>query len=276
VALERYLQIQKDRWLKQNQSLRLGDIVSQDLGIQASELNQVSADQLLVSFIQSLSWTDGEYEWAQLDLDYRGSFLFRAEDLVNSLESLVSVEADAAPTPSLFSEWVPQGVVTDLSQLPLWRVLAGCRLHHSHGIIHIRKQTKLYEIVVKNGVPLLLYEGTFGQPRQTLIARTISGQHESFFVDELFRLFSFLSGHLSFRILRSREDERESYLQLIEEASTPAGTQVTQSFRAETIFEKLKLPQRSLWQRLVNRLRFQIDNVLGNLRARFQKVFKFL
>jgi hypothetical protein len=63
----------------------------------------------------------------------------------------------------------------------------------------IRKGTKLFEIVIKDGIPMIFYEGTFQRPRQTVVVRQTSEEHEAFFQEQVLKCFTLISGNASFR-----------------------------------------------------------------------------
>jgi len=232
------LKLQKDLFEQKKIAKKLGDFAQELSGVDALELAEVYQFQSVNSLLQSMTWEEGTYEILPMgiQLDQAPTVLYR--DLMNSIQSLFEFQDSAIPP--LFQSvkpWQPKSQSVDLAKTPLWLILAGCQRTRAHGILTIRKQNKLFEIVIKNGIPLLLYEGTFRQPRQILIVRKASEEHENFFVGQIFKLFSFLTGSAHFRSLGARreEEERDSFMQILPDSE--------ESMEKETLITKTVKPE---------------------------------
>jgi len=237
--LKTMLQLQKDL-VKKGGSLRpLGEWVKELYGITDEEITSLHQLQTVNVILNAMTWDEGNFEVKDIDVKTEEASIIRYDDLMTSIRSLFDFQYTSTPLFKLIKPWTPKSQAVDLGATPLWLLLAGCQKTQCHGILTIRKQNKLHEIVIKNGIPLLLYEGTFGQPRQTLIVRKTSEEHEKFFVDQLFRLFSILKGSVHFRNLSETAHERDSFLQIIPEKSEASsreekGTMVTKSVKPES------------------------------------------
>lgn len=237
--LKSCLELQKDLLRTSNVSKKLGQWVSELYGIGSDEVEELSRIQFVNSFLQAMTWFEGEYQLHPIELRADQAPIISFREMVSSIQSLFELDTESSYSAlfKLIKPWNPRTMTLELSQIPLWMVMAGCQRAGSNGILTIRKQNKLFEIVVKNGIPLLLYEGTFGQPRQTLIVRKTSDEHEKFFIDQVFRLFSFLAGTVTFRPLGQQNVKAsEASLQILDEEGeekTHKATQVTRSVNAQ-------------------------------------------
>lgn len=233
VDLQKLLGMQKNFGVGSPQSKRLGELVEETHGIEKNEIEELYKVQKIHSLLQAVSWDEGAYEMNALDLQMSEEPVISYSEIAKSIDGLFDVTSNhLGPLFQHIRPWQPKSSGVDLSKTPLWSVLAGCRLAGVNGILSIRKQNKLFEIVIKFGIPLVLYEGTFGQPRQTIVVRQASDEHEKFFLDQIFKLFSFLSGSAHFRILADQstsEDERDSFLHVRED------THIARSGHAEDI-----------------------------------------
>ncbi len=221
--LHQYLHLQAEFQKQNGPQRRLGDWVMQNHGCTAKELDAVASDQMIFSLLQAITWDAGEYRFEKMDFQKTASVKFKYSDLIQSLHGLLHV--DSAPLGPLFKivkPWNPVSTTMSIADTPIWAVFAGCRMSGLSGILSVRRQNKLYEVVIKFGIPLTYYEGTFGQPRQTVVVRQVSEEHERFFIQQIFRLFSFLSGSAYFRSLG--ETKRSS---LDQENFLPPGTEGT-------------------------------------------------
>lgn len=227
------LKIQKELLERSGSNKRIGELVSEIHGVDEDEITALIEQQHISSFLQAMTWDQGSYEILQLDLKNAPDPLFKLRDIIYSLQSLFEVSpCRLGPLFEQIEVWSPDSHSVELSRMPLWSIIAGCRRLGLSGIISVRRQNKLYEIVLKYGIPLTLYEGTFGQPRQTIVVRQASEEHEKFFIEQLFKLFSFLTGTVHFRSLsdsRQASDEDNSYLQFRDE------TAVTKSVSSEEL-----------------------------------------
>lgn len=190
---------------------RVGEFAQKNYGISAAEVNDLHRIQKLHAILQALTWDEGTYELQLGDVKTKEPPVLGYSEIVSSLEALLDTHSEHLG--SLFRHlppWHPKSAAVDLSEVPIWSLLAGCRMASINGVLSVRKQNKLYEIVIKFGVPLVFYEGTFGQPRQTILVRQASPEHERFFLDQIFKLFSFLKGSAHLRLLAdpgaSKED----------------------------------------------------------------------
>ncbi len=222
------LDLQKEMYEKLSTGKKLGAWVHELHAIAHEELEELHQFQTVNSILQSLTWDEGVYEYQPADLKSAETPLVQYADVIGAVHALLSLHREGIP--NLFKSlksWQPKSQTVELSQTPLWALLAGCQRTGAHGILTVRKQNRLYEIIIKRGNPLILYEGTFGQPRQTLIVRRTSDEHEKFFVGQLFKLLSFLSGTAHFRSLEESAVERDSFLQIVVEAPS----QVTRTLK---------------------------------------------
>ncbi|MBN8555010.1 MAG: DUF4388 domain-containing protein [Deltaproteobacteria bacterium] len=263
--LQTCLKLQRDA-LKRNETSnkRIGDFVQELYGIGMKEMDELFAHQKISSLIQAMTWEDGDFEFAELHIQNPKAPLIGYRDLVRSIHDLFDVSpSPLGPLFKIVKPWQPKSSAVDLNDTPLWAILAGCRMTGSNGILAIRKQNKLYEIVIKFGVPLTFYEGTFGQPRQTVVVRQASEEHEKFFIDQIFKLFSFLTGSAHFRLLsdsRMGSADRESFLQIREE------TNVTESISPEDIaFGRQPSLDTRKKMKLIDRLKIKLQNMLFTL-----------
>lgn len=236
--LRQCLEIQRDQIQSGTKSKLLGEIVSEIHSIDEDEISALIEQQNLQSYLQALTWNSGSYQFTGLDLKTLQEPLISYKDVLTALRALfeVSASSDLSPLFQRLDDWTPDFNSVELSRTPLWVILAGCRRMGLNGILSVRRQSKLYEIVLKYGVPLTLYEGSFGAPRQTIVVRQASEEHERFFIEELFKLFSFLTGTVYFRRLSDQAEESSvsgSIQNLKEE------TAVTRSVRSDDIPNEL-------------------------------------
>ena len=200
---------------------RLGELAQDLHPISLEDLNELGEMQKINSILQSLTWNEGHYEVMPFEVKTSQTSLLSLREIVESIEMLFDPRSEKLGALfDLIRPWHPKTQSIDLSRTPVWSIIAGCLYTGVSGILAIRKQNKLYEIIIKSGQPLLLYEGTFGQPRQMVIVRQTSEEHEKFFVDQVFRLFSFLTGSAHFRMLGSATSsrDRESFLEVLEDS----------------------------------------------------------
>lgn len=210
--LEEILSRQKSS--QENQPL--GEFARELVGLKRDELEQLHLQQMVRSILQAMTWDDGEYEIAEDEIS-EDQIHLSLHDFFKLTDTLLRrVDEAMGPLLRIVQPWMPKSGTINLGEFPVYSILAGCRIASSNGILSIRKHNKLYEIVIKHGIPLTYYEGTFGQPRQTIVVRQASEEHEKFFVDHVFRLFSFLTGSAYFRSLgtESESKERPSHLQI--------------------------------------------------------------
>lgn len=215
---------------------RLGDWVRELHGISEEEIQALHDQQVVSCLLQAMTWDEGSYEFIAMDLRNDQPTVIPYADLIKSLHCLLDLaHAPLGPLFDFIPPWEPKSLGVDLVEVPLCSILAGCRIHEANGILSIRKQNRLYEIVIKHGVPLTLYEGSFGQPRQTIVVRQASEEHERYFIDQVFRLFSFLTGTVHFR---SFKDVKNSVYQRhapIEVDAEEENVHVTRSVKPEDL-----------------------------------------
>jgi hypothetical protein len=150
-----------------------------------------------------------------------------------------------------------------------------------NGIVSVRRQNKLYEVVLKYGIPLTLYEGTFGQPRQTIVVRQASAEHEAFFREQLVRLLSFLTGTVYFRSLAAQitDDKKSSPHLQFREIKEETG--VTKSVSADEVPFELRedflksQPRWNQWSvRVIRQMKDWRLQVLRFLRRRLRSLLE--
>jgi hypothetical protein len=204
VDLQKCLQIQSD--LKP--PVPLGEIIKETNRVSEAEIEGLEIQQRVKGLLQAFTWDEGEYEFTSMDIHEAQIPQLAYQDVIRSIRVLLeSTQTNIAGLSSIVPKWRPKNGNIQLTEYPVWSILAGCRLTSVSGILSIRKQNKLHEIVIKHGVPLTLYEGTFAQPRQTIVVRNASAAHEKFFIDQLFRLFSFLTGTANFKAYGTTQGE---------------------------------------------------------------------
>lgn len=268
--LQTCLKIQKDLIQQQGSSRRIGDLVHEIHDVDADEVASLLNQQYVYSFLQAMTWNSGEFEVRSIDFSKPQNVLFRYDQVIGAVKSLFEVESKSQT--SLFDTmdpWHPDNRGVDLSQTPLWSVLAGARRYSLSGIISVRRQNRLYEVVVKYGIPLTLYEGTFGQPRQTIVVRQASEEHERYFIEQLFKLFSFLTGSAHFRSIQDHAGrstaEKEAHLQFKEEA-----TGITKSVKPDDVPFELRpslIRKSSKFMRLLKGLKERCVRLLSKWRV---------
>jgi len=202
--LKQLLDLQRELVEEEEGKARLlGELVCETVGVDQDEVAALLEQQSLYSFLQSFTWNQGEYSFQAIHFNDAQEPLFLYESLTGSVNNLIEISTQPLRSEiwDRLDTWYPESKPTELSRMPLWAIFASCRKLSLSGILSIRRQNKLYEIVVKFGIPLTLYEGSIGQPRQTIVVRQASHEHERFFVDQLYKLFSFLTGSVYFRNL---------------------------------------------------------------------------
>lgn len=275
------LQIQKEAKHSASGSKLIGEIVAELHGVDSDEVKALVEQQNLNAFVQALTWDNGTYEFSPLDLRSNLDPIVDYGQLVEALQSLFDVSTTRLG--ELFERmdlWTPDLKQVELAQMPLWVILAGARRLDLNGIISVRRQNRLYEIVLKYGIPLTLYEGTFGQPRQTIVVRQASDDHEKFFVEQLFKLFSFLTGVVHYRGLQDHKSPQAIPVQKEE-------TQVTKSVQPDELQEDTNASRfmkrglallksylkklRKFAQRLYSKTRKKLDLFVQKLRAKIKR-----
>lgn len=264
--LKTCLQLQKEFFEKTKVARKIGDWIQELYGVDAEEINELYQFQTVNSLLQAMTWDEGGFEILPLEIRADTAPVVQYRDLIISIQSLFDTNASAsAPLFQSIKPWQPKSQSVDLAKTPLWLMLAGCHRTRAHGILTIRKQNKLFEIIVKSGIPLLLYEGTFGQPRQTLIVRKTSDEHEKFFVDQIFKLFSFLTGSANFRTLGDSQEDRDSFMQILPESNE-------ESQEKETLVTKSVRPE----EEIPFDLRNQLVRHSNSIRKTFEKFIRFV
>jgi len=266
--LKQLLDLQKDLLEEEGKPRLLGELVCETVGVDPDEVAALLEQQSLYSFLQSFTWNQGEYNFQAIDIKDAQDPLFLYKALTGSVYDLIQISTQPLRSDILdrLDTWYPEAKPTELSRMPLWAIFASCRKLSLSGILSIRRQNKLYEIVIKFGIPLTLYEGSIGQPRQTIVVRQASHEHERFFVEQLYKLFSFLTGSVYFRNLGES----------LELTPTEAGqlqfrdeTAVTRSVFSEMIPQELRklIPVRAHGiLAFLMRIRRQLDRKLISLK----------
>ncbi len=236
---------------------RLGELVQEIHGLDNDELKILLEQQSVGSYLQALTWKQGEYEIQQIAMPQDHVPIIAFQQVSSSVDHLLgSHNADLGQLFEILEAWDLDSKPSELSRVPLWSILASCRRLGCHGIISVRRQNKLYEIVLKYGIPLTLYEGTFGQPRQTIVVRQVSAEHETFFREQLLRLLSFLTGTVYFRNLSNQGLEDGSTSPYLQFRETKEETGVTRSVSPEEVPFELKedfLKSQPHWNRWIHR-----------------------
>ncbi len=185
----------------------IGQLAHKFFGINERTIDNLHLMQKVRGIIQALTWDEGTYELSQHEFKEAPEKPLAIRSFFQSMKILLeSTEGVLGPLFNVIKPWEPQPGSIHLSEFPVYAIIAGCRLVGSNGILSIRRKNRLYEIVFKHGVPLTLYEGTFGQPRQTILVRQASEEHERFFIEQVFKLFSFLTGSAHFRPLNETKE----------------------------------------------------------------------
>lgn len=184
----------------------IGEIISENFGIDEDEISSLVDQQRINSLLQAFSWETGDYEVSSYDFKNPPPAKVGFEQLIRSIDSLFEMNQPAVYSfLNEFETWQPSEGMMDLGRIHFWTVLASCRRLALSGLLCIRRSNKLYEIVFKHGVPLTYYEGTIAQPRQVICVRRASDDHERFFIDQVLQMFSFLSGSIYFKSLEDSE-----------------------------------------------------------------------
>lgn len=216
-----------ERQREDDRNKNIGDWVREKLGIEKHEIQALFELQRMIMLIQAMTWEEGQYSIHAHGVRRPDSVSVSYRDLIHSLQGIVDL--DTQKLGALFKvirPWQPHAGKINLNETPLWAVFAGTRRTRANGILSVRKHNRLYEIIFKFGIPLTYYEGTFGQPRQVVVVRQASDEHERFFLDQIFRLFSFSTGSASFRAIGQPVQEDLS------QTSGREGTLVTRSVKA--------------------------------------------
>lgn len=258
----------------------LGEIVQEIHSVDSDEMAVLVEQQSVCSLFQAFTWSDGTYEAFELELKQPEKFILPYQQVIHAFQSLFEISATSSSAFKAFhrlESWHPEAQQVELSRVPLWLILAHSRVLSLNGIISVRRQNKLYEIVLKYGVPLTLYEGTFGQPRQTIVVRQASDEHERFFIEQLFKLFSFLTGNVHFRSL-SHQSSSVQYdaapLQFREETAVTKSTFLEKPLglvsQMNTRFQAWRY-RLNLWlHRFSNQARLRLERQLSKLRQSFK------
>ncbi|MGA0163183.1 MAG: DUF4388 domain-containing protein [Bdellovibrionota bacterium] len=204
--LKSCLSLQAEMPQQSEEAKPIGLIISENFGIDEDEISSLLDQQRINSFLQAFSWEAGDYEISSLDFKNPPPAKIEFNQLIRSIDSLFELNQSAVYSfLNEFETWQPSEGMMDLGRIPFWTVLASCRRLALSGLLCIRRSNKLYEIVFKHGVPLTYYEGTIAQPRQVICVRRASDDHERFFIDQVFQMFSFLSGSIYFKNLGESE-----------------------------------------------------------------------
>lgn len=269
--LRNVLKIQK----QSKNSVKIGEIINDLLGIDEDEVHALVEQQMLFSLIQSLTWAQGNFELQSLDLNIAPDETLKIEDAYSVLDSLMQVSTYSSDQDLLLDSldlWQPSAKKTEVSRTPVWLILASARKLGLSGILYVQRSSKLYEIVLKYGVPLTLYEGSLQEPRQTIVVRQASSEHEKFFTEQLYKLFSFLTGSVSFKALSDSREEMASELQFKDE------TAVTKSISPDELPGELREKRKfnSFWNNFSRSILQFISNLKVFLSRYLQKSLKSL
>jgi hypothetical protein len=179
---------------------KLGALLQVKASLTNDQLLQLQRRQFVTSLFQAISWNRGTFEVKRMQVNEPAPAPMSLKDLMASLEAIFDQESEqSARLLKIFDIWPPATGLISLSDYPVWTILAGCQLRRTSGILTIRKGTKLFEIVIKDGIPMIFYEGTFQRPRQTVVVRQTSEEHEAFFQEQVLKCFTLISGNASFR-----------------------------------------------------------------------------
>ncbi len=251
---------------RQNETTKpLGEIVAENLGIDIDEIESLIDQQFLNSFLQAFAWEAGEFQIAPFQIVDSPEIKIPYQQFVHSLSGLFDLnDRESSSMLHEFESWQPSDGQVELNRVPFWSVLAGCRRLGLSGLLCVRRSHKLFEIVLKHGIPLTFYEGTLSQPRQVICVRRASEDHERFFVDQLLQMFSFLSGSVYFKNLGDADspsfDRPSIPLQFRDE------TAVTRSAATLDLMQGQWLLLRMLWSRLRMNLYFLYDKLKMKMR----------
>lgn len=181
--------------------LRIGEAL-----VASRKINEINRDQglhrqKLLGLMQVFLWDTPVFEKKagqatdDVSIDWR--------PLAHEISRLVQADRFLGQVLSGFHDTSHLDRPIDLGEKPLWTILAHYREQEVSGILRIRRQQKVYELVLKNGIPLTLYEGSVARPRQFVWIRQTSDEVEHFFQKTLLTWMGFSSGTLSFRTLQA-------------------------------------------------------------------------
>jgi hypothetical protein len=266
--LKTCLDFQRDLIRNTHTNRPLGQLAQEIHGLDRDEVEALVEQQKVQSLFQALTWSIGTYEFVSTELKSAPTEHFDYGDLLQALKALIDSGAKSlSSTLESLDLWSPKDGSTELSRTPLWSILAGCRKRSLSGIVSVRRQNRLYELVLKHGIPLTYYEGSFGQPRQTIVVRRVSEDHEKFFVEQIFKLLSFLTGSVSFRML-----EAEKVTQVEEELSDQFKEDYTAVTRSVHPSELLQVSSDKL-KRYSALIMKELIRFAGNLKIWSQRFF---
>ncbi len=190
-------------------NMKVGDILKNHLSERRPKLTELLSDeglklaerlQFVNSLIQALTWVSGSFLLNPAKAKEAGDSALCSIDISEALNDLLDFQTrESLAVFSSLPLWPEQVGQVALSRYALWNILASLRTRSLSGVLLIRKDQKLYEIVVKQGLPMILYEGTFAKPRQSIVVRHAGQDHEEFFQDQIFHLLSFTTGSAYFR-----------------------------------------------------------------------------
>lgn len=179
---------------------KLGALLQIKASLTDDQLLQLQRRQFVASLFQTMSWNRGTFEVRRLQVKEPQPAPISLKDLMASVEAIFDQNSEkSSGLLKIFDIWPSATGLIPLSDYPVWTILAGCQLRRTSGILTIRKGTKLFEIVIKDGISMIYYEGTFQRPRQIVVVRQTSEEHESFFQEQVFKCFTMISGNASFR-----------------------------------------------------------------------------
>lgn len=252
--LQTCLRLQRELFQVTKTQRPIGLYVEEICGIKEEERHQIAYFQRVLSLLQAMAWEGGDFEYAPHELRSQERLEPTYDQLLRSIESLLDLNpSPLGPLFKVITPWAPRATSVELSEAPLWTILAGCRISQVSGILSIRKQNKLFEIVLKGGIPMIFYEGSFGQPRQIVLIRNASEEHESAFLKNLFQLFSFLSGVVHFKPIPTPNAISDDVLPEEESREEKSRTAVANSQMMSPSEKKMTGPTeliKELWSRI--------------------------
>ena len=195
----------KRLWMKHGrighlQSNMRSELIQESSSLTPDHLRNQERMHFVSSLIQSLTWTKGTFRLSPEKSSAIKESDFEDIDIFLALGQLLDIEERA--TLSTFSDlrlWADVSGPFSLAAIPIWNFLASVRIRGLSGVLILRKENKFFELVIKQGIPVIFYEGSFAKPRQHILVRQQGAEHEDFFIDQVFNLMSFTTGSAFFR-----------------------------------------------------------------------------
>ncbi len=196
--IETCLQVQRQN------GRRFGDLVTEVFAIDSKEIEAMQRECDLQLWIHLVMSSEGSYTLEQNPHAAVQPPLVQWSALKTGLRLLVEPTLHQNATAfEVLKPWMPTGEAVELSKIPMWQVLAGCRRMRHSGILRMRHEATLIELVLKNGLPMIFYQGTFAQPRQKICVRATDSETELHFQGQLWNLLLRCQGSALFQIALS-------------------------------------------------------------------------